>query len=86
MNVETTPPTPEKKTPWYLTRATVIWGLMLIGPLALPILFMSPKFKLWTKIGVAASVVVLTYLSYVYTPILLNMILSRGLDIGPSTV
>ena len=68
---------PEKKTPWYLTRGAVIWGLLLVGPLALPLLWMSAEFKKSTKIIITVVALALTYLSYLYTPVLLDNLTRR---------
>ncbi len=63
---------PAKKTPWYLTRAAAIWGLVIVGPLALPLVLICPSFKKSTKIIITVVLVVLTYASWVYMPILLD--------------
>ena len=62
----------EKKTPWYLTRGTAVWGLLIAGPLALPLLWWSPKFKMTTKVTITLVTLILTYLSFKYTPVLID--------------
>ena len=68
---------PEKKTPWFLNRSAVIWGLLLVGPLALPLVIFSPKFTTRMKIAIIAVVAFLTYLSFLYTPKLVDTLMSR---------
>ena len=64
--------TPVPKTPWYLSRKAVWLGLLVVGPLALPLLLLSPNFKRGSKITITVVTVVLTYASFVYTPMLLD--------------
>ena len=70
-------PAPEKKVPWYLGRAAVIWGLLLVGPFALPIVWLSPEFKKNVKFVITVVALFLTYLSYRYTPVLLDVLAKR---------
>lgn len=67
----------EKKTPWFLGRTAVIWGLLLVGPFALVMLWPSPEFKKGTKIIITIVALLLTYLSYLYTPVLLDTLTKR---------
>ena len=77
MNTENANLTPEKKTPWYLGRSAAIWGLLLVGPLALPLLWLSPQFKTRTKIIFTVITALVTYLSFLYTPKLIDTLMSR---------
>ncbi len=77
MKPETSSATPETRTRWYLTRPAVIWGLLLLGPFALPLLVFSPKFKKTTKIIISVITVALSVLSYIYTPQLIDLLMSR---------
>ena len=65
-------PLPEKKVPWFLGRTVVIGGLVLVGPFALPLLWFSRAFKMHTKIIITVIAAALTYISWHYTPILLD--------------
>ena len=71
------PPAPPQKVPWFLTRKAAIWGLLLVGPFALPLVWYSPAFKKNTKIIITLIVAVLTYISYIYTPVLLDNLSKR---------
>ncbi len=86
MSAENTSQVPEKKTPWYLSRPAVIWGLLLIGPFAMPFLWLSPNFKLWVKAVVTLAAIALTYASYIFMPILIDRIMNGGPDIGSFSV
>ena len=76
---DSTNSTPQEKAPWYLTRTAVVWGLLLVGPLALPLLWYCRSFKKGAKITITVILAVLTYISIVYTPVLLEM-LGRRLE------
>ncbi len=51
-----------KPVPWYLTRRIVFLALTIAGPLALPLVWLSPKFSssqkiFWTVLTVALTLV-----------------------------
>ena len=41
---------PQPKVPWYFTTSTIVIALLCVGPLALPLVWLQPKYKLTTKI------------------------------------
>ena len=49
---------PEK---WYFKTSTFITALLFVGPLALPLAWINPRFSLKTKIIISVVVGVLTY-------------------------
>jgi hypothetical protein len=51
------------RIPWYLETLWVWVWLLSFGPLALPLLFRSPRFGRGAKIGITLAVAVLTYYS-----------------------
>ncbi len=51
-----------KEVPWYLTARSVVWGLVIFGPLALPLVWLSPKFALWQKVLISMTAVATTVL------------------------
>lgn len=63
-----------KKTYWLLSRATVIAALVLIGPLALPLLLLSPAFSGRTKIWAAALVLAATVLMALFSAKLIDVL------------
>jgi uncharacterized membrane protein YvbJ len=54
---------------WYHTKKAVIIGLLIMGPLALPLVWINPRFNLVTKITITivvlAATVLICYLIYV---------------------
>ena len=77
-------PIPEKKTPWFLGRAAVMGGLILVGPFALPMLWFSGAFKIQTKIIFTLAAVVLTYLCWHYTGMLFDKLSSQLQEFQPT--
>lgn len=51
----------EKKGKWYFSMATFVMALLCVGPFALPLLWLNPRFTLKRKIVVSVIVIVLTY-------------------------
>lgn len=47
--------------PWYLTRKIVFLGLAILGPLALPLVWLSPKFSLFQRLLWTLLTVLLTF-------------------------
>ena len=59
----------EKK--WYYATSAVVIGLLLLGPVALPMVWFNPRYKIVTKLAVSGLVIALTVLfswlvSYIY--------------------
>jgi len=52
-------PRPKK---WYLATGTVVLALLFLGPMALPLVWINPRFKILTKAIVTVIVVVVTIL------------------------
>jgi len=48
-------------TKWYFKTSSVIIAFLVIGPLALPLVWFNPRFSLRTKIIVTFVVLILTY-------------------------
>jgi len=73
-------PRPKK---WYLATGTVVLALLCIGPMALPLVWMNPRFKILTKAIVTVIVVVgtilLIYLSVNIYQRMLDQITSLGI-------
>jgi hypothetical protein len=55
------------KTKWYFLTSAVVIAILCIGPLALPLVWFNPRYKLATKlvvtIVVIASAILLSYLT-----------------------
>lgn len=50
------------KTKWYFTTTSIVIAILCIGPLALPLVWLNPQYKLATKLTATAAVIVLTIL------------------------
>ncbi len=50
------------ETKWYFTTATVVIAILCIGPLALPLVWLNPRYKIVTKLIVTILVIALTIL------------------------
>jgi len=51
---------PKPKTKWYYSTSAVVIGLLCLGPLALPLVWGNPKYKLITKIIITIVVIAAT--------------------------
>ena len=61
--IETAPETPQvTKTKWYFTTSTIVIALLCLGPLALPLVWMNPRYKIVSKFLVTVIVVGITIL------------------------
>ena len=50
------------KTKWYFTTPTVVIALLVLGPLALPLVWLNPRYKITTKLIVTGLVIALAIL------------------------
>ncbi|MHC4758383.1 MAG: zinc ribbon domain-containing protein [Planctomycetota bacterium] len=48
------------KTKWYYSSAVIVIGLVAAGPLALPLVWKNPKYKVVTKVVVTIAVIGVT--------------------------
>lgn len=76
----------KKIVPWYLDTRFVMIMLFIFGPLALPLVWWSPKFSLNWKIGTTVLAVVLTILLGKTTEALFQMLNERLKDIQAASV
>ncbi|MBU1726527.1 MAG: zinc ribbon domain-containing protein [Candidatus Omnitrophica bacterium] len=49
------------KTPWYLKTSTLIVALLCVGPLALPLVWLNPRFSKNLKIIITLIIIIITY-------------------------
>lgn len=52
-------PRPKK---WYLATGSVVLALLFLGPIALPLVWMNPRFKITTRAIITVIVIVVTVL------------------------
>lgn len=55
----------EPAVPWYFKTSLIVIALLCVGPLALPMVWFHPKYKLFTKLWVTALTLAVTYYSVV---------------------
>ena len=64
---------PKKK--WYHTNIAVIISLLTLGPLALPMIWVNPGYKLSTKIAITLGLIILTVgLCYIMVAMYVNLL------------
>lgn len=72
------------KTKWYFSTSAIVIALLCFGPLALPLVWLNPRYRTVTKVVVTAVVIVLTiFFSYLAVSIYLRLteqIEALGLD------
>ena len=47
---------------WYFAPGTIVLALLCLGPMALPLIWINPRFKIMTRVIVTVIVVVVTIL------------------------
>jgi len=57
----------KSRTKWYYATPTVVIALLFLGPLALPLVWVNPRYKIVTKVVVTGLVVALTILLFYLT-------------------
>ena len=62
----------KEELPWYFSLKTVVVALLCVGPLALPLIWLHPKYKPVIKIIVTIVVIVITVWCYYYMKDLLQ--------------
>jgi uncharacterized membrane protein YvbJ len=50
------------KTKWYFSTSVIVIALLCLGPLALPLVWFHPRYKIITKVIVTVVVIALTIL------------------------
>ena len=65
------------QTPWYLTRRSVILGFIIAGPLALPLLWWSPRFSAAAKIGISVFTILTTVLLWKFSMGMIDSLTQR---------
>jgi hypothetical protein len=55
----------ERRGQWYYRTSVLVVAFLCVGPLALPLLWFNPRFRLATKVLASAAVLVATYYSII---------------------
>ncbi len=67
---------------WLFKRPAVVGALLIFGPLALPLLWISSHFKMQAKIILSVVFIGLAVLTYIYMPVLLDRIAEQAQSAG----
>jgi hypothetical protein len=51
---------PKPKMKWYYSTSTIVIGLLVVGPFALPLVWKNPKYKVVTKVIITIVVIAVT--------------------------
>lgn len=54
------PPAPKPPAKWYCSTAALVVALLTFGPLALPLVWLNPRFKMHVKMLITIATIVLT--------------------------
>ena len=72
----------KEKTKWYFTTTSLVIALLSVGPLALPLLWINPKYSTVKKMLWTLITLVLSYVLYVFTMDAFNKIMAQGREMG----
>ncbi len=72
-----TPPPPPLAKKWYFTTGSVVIALLCLGPLALPVVWLNPRYKPLTKVFITLLVIVVTVLCMYIVVAMYQRILSQ---------
>ncbi len=52
--------TPKPRPKWYYSGSTLLMAVLCLGPLALPLVWLNPRYKSLTKVLITVAVIALT--------------------------
>ncbi len=55
---------PRPKTKWYYSTTVIVIALLSLGPLALPLVWFHPRYRLVTKLVITVGIIVLSIVLY----------------------
>ncbi len=67
----------QPKTKWYFNTSVIVIALLCVGPLALPLVWMHPKYKTTIKLIATAVVILVTLLCFYFTTALYNSLMEQ---------
>ena len=70
------------KTPWYFTTAFLVTALLTVGPLALPLLWLNPRYTTTQKILWTVVVSAATYWLTITSIAVFKQALQQARDLG----
>jgi uncharacterized membrane protein YvbJ len=57
----------KSKKKWYFSTSAIVIALLVIGPLAIPMVWLNPRYKIVTKLTITVLVIVVTILLFYLT-------------------
>jgi hypothetical protein len=57
---------PKPKQPWYARTSIIVLLLLTVGPLALPLIWVNPRWNLYTKIIITIVICLLSWWLYLW--------------------
>ncbi len=70
------------KTKWYSSTSIIVIALLCLGPLALPLVWFNPRYKIITKLVVTGLVVALTIVLCYLTATIYNQFMEQIEELG----
>ena len=58
------PRSADANTPWYLRKTFIVIAVSMVGPLAIPLIWLRPQTSLAWKVGLSIGVSLLTWVLY----------------------
>ena len=72
----------KSKTKWYFATVTVVVALLCVGPFALPLVWLNPRYKIITKVVVTVIVIAVTVLLSYLAGRLYNSLMQQIEELG----
>jgi hypothetical protein len=72
----------KSKTKWYFATVTVVVALLCVGPFALPLVWLNPRYKIITKVAVTVIVIAATVLLSYLAARLYNSLMQQIEELG----
>ena len=58
---------PATRGKWYLTNTVVVLAILVLGPFALPLVWLNPRYSLVVRIVVTLAILVFSWWAYQFT-------------------
>ncbi len=71
----------QPKEKWYFKKRSIVIAVLLLGPLALPMIWLNPRNTLTTKIIWTVVILLMAWAMVVYTQVMLTTLEQRLADL-----
>ena len=75
-------PAPPRSRQWYFKTSTVVFGLLVAGPLALPLVWLNPRYKIVARVLITILVLAATVLMIDLTAAVYHSLLDQIQALG----